>query len=85
MKMSDTFALPVTGAAVHVNVFQLKGHYNDGKTPFDAIDIAVNNHDKLTNFLKQCASFADSQDAFDSCALNGIAINAKTLLDELNA
>lgn len=42
-------------------------------------------NDKLTNFLKQCASFADSQDAFDSCALNGIAINAKALLDELNA
>lgn len=39
--------------------------------------------EKLTNFLKQCASFADSQDAFDSCALNGIAINAKALLDEM--
>ena len=47
IKMSDLFALPVIGAAVHVNIFQLKGHHNDGKSPFDAIDTAINNHDRL--------------------------------------
>lgn len=53
MKMSDVFALPVVGAAVHVNIFQLKGNYNDGGTPFELIDNAVNNHDKLTEENKR--------------------------------
>ena len=41
--------------------------------------------EKLLAFVKQCASFHDTQDAFDSCAVHDIAVNAKALLDEINA
>lgn len=53
IKMSDVFALPVAGAAVHVNIFQLKGHHNDGETPFALVDAAINNHDRLTEENKR--------------------------------
>lgn len=49
MKMSDVFELPINGACVHVNFHKLKDNYNDGVTPFDMADYAINNHDRLTS------------------------------------
>jgi len=48
IKVSDVFNLPVYGACVHVNFVKLKEEYNDGVTPFDLIDTAINDHERLT-------------------------------------
>lgn len=53
MKMSDVFCLPVNGACVHVNFHKLQDRYNDGVTPFDAIDTSINNHDRMVEEIAE--------------------------------
>jgi hypothetical protein len=47
-KMSDVFDLPLNGIVAGINFKKIKSDFDDGVTPFDAVDYAVNNHDRLT-------------------------------------
>lgn len=49
MKMSDYFLLPIShGAIMRINEYCVVEENNDGVAPFDAAELAINNHDRLT-------------------------------------
>lgn len=45
--MSDVFIIPVDSIAMAIRDDQIYEYYNDGVTPWDLIDKAINNHDRL--------------------------------------
>lgn len=78
MKMSDVFKLPVHTVAMAICDDQVKEECNDGVTPWDCIDNAVNNHDRLSdendrlkNALKYILEIVNDSNGVDGYHLNG--------------
>lgn len=75
MKMSDVFKLPVNEVAMELDYNQVTDATGVLIAPFDAVDLAVNQHDKLIEFVGFTAKYSVDEQ---------VKMQAIDLLSELN-
>lgn len=70
IKMSDVFIIPVDSVAMAISDIQVYEYYNDGVTPWDFIDKAINNYDRIVEENKRLREFIKKVSEVDIETLN---------------